>query len=209
MDKYYIDNLKLYDDVLASQITAIQTEDIPNDNFKKNIMNSYIDKIDLNLLFDKGRQFEDNLCNKIKNHFENDACIVYKYDGNYSYQLVKDKYLETIECIKKGVPIIWDTGSIEKHISDTLIIPDVLFNFNKSTLNPRFIKELDAITGKLKDRQFSGLEVTGHTDSIGTADYNLDFKLNIYFFIGYMEHPQYFRGCCKTKVNAILLLISS
>jgi outer membrane protein OmpA-like peptidoglycan-associated protein len=107
---------------------------------------------------------------------------VYDQDYRHPARLIESQPIDIplitkpVDTLKQGVPVIWDTIVAEKKISDTLIIPDVLFNFNKSTLNPKFIKELDAITGKLKDRQFSALEVTGHTDSIGTDAYNVDLS---------------------------------
>ena len=118
-----------------------------------------------------------------------DTCAEYNavlrqvYDQNYRHpaRMIESQALDMPiitppDTIKKGVPIIWDTLVTEKRAPDTLIIPDVLFNFNSSTLNPKFIKELDSIINKLKNRQFSLLEITGHTDSIGTTAYNLDLS---------------------------------
>lgn len=106
------------------------------------------------------------------------------YDQNYRHpaRLIESQPMDlsflkkSPDTIKKGVPIIWDTGYVQKYTSDTLIIPDVLFNFDSSTLNLKFIKELDAITAKLMGREFSSLEVTGHTDDIGTDGYNFDLS---------------------------------
>jgi outer membrane protein OmpA-like peptidoglycan-associated protein len=115
---------------------------------------------------------------------EYNAVFKQVYDQNYRHpaRLIESNpveyYIEkkTADTIKKGVPIIWDTAVVENKISDTLTIPDVLFNFNSSTLNPKFTKQLDSIINKLKDRSFSSLEVTGHTDSIGTSSYNSDLS---------------------------------
>jgi outer membrane protein OmpA-like peptidoglycan-associated protein len=114
---------------------------------------------------------------------EYDAVFKQVYDQNYRHpaRLIESQPLNVPivkqpEPVKKDVPIIWDTGFAEISAPDTLIIPDVLFNFNSSTLNPKFIKELDLILSKLKDRHFSLLEITGHTDSIGTFAYNVDLS---------------------------------
>lgn len=114
---------------------------------------------------------------------EYDAVLKQVYDQNYRHpaRLIESQPLGTPvvkppDPIKKDVPIIWDTAVAETSTPDTLIVPDVLFNFNSSTLNPKFIKELDSIINKLKDMRFSLLEITGHTDNIGTAAYNLDLS---------------------------------
>lgn len=114
---------------------------------------------------------------------EYNAVLKQVYGQNYRHpaRLIESQPLDVPiikppDPIKKDVPIIWDTVVAEKSTPDTLIIPDVLFNFNSSTLNPKFIKELDSIINKLKDRQFSLLEITGHTDSIGSSAYNLDLS---------------------------------
>lgn len=114
---------------------------------------------------------------------EYNAVLKQVYDQNYRHpaRLIESQPLNVSivkppDPLKKEVPIIWDTLVAEKSALDTLIIPDVLFNFNSSTLNPKFIKKVDSIINKLKDRHFSLLEITGHTDSIGTSAYNLDLS---------------------------------
>jgi outer membrane protein OmpA-like peptidoglycan-associated protein len=75
--------------------------------------------------------------------------------------------------------VIVDTPpSMRKPLNDTLTIPNVLFLYNSSKLNPAFIKDLDNILDKLKSRPFKGLEITGYTDSIGTSAYNLKLSLD-------------------------------
>ncbi len=57
--------------------------------------------------------------------------------------------------------------------TDTLIIPDVLFKFDKSDLNPKFINRLDSFVNAIKARSFTKLLITGHTDNYGTDGYNV------------------------------------
>lgn len=57
--------------------------------------------------------------------------------------------------------------------TDTLIIPDVLFEFNSSKLNMRFAKRLDSLGRKLGSLSYSKLLIAGHTDNVGTDEYNL------------------------------------
>jgi outer membrane protein OmpA-like peptidoglycan-associated protein len=57
--------------------------------------------------------------------------------------------------------------------TDTLIIPDVLFEFNSSKLKPAFAKRLDSLGNKLAGLNYSKLLIAGHTDNVGSNEYNL------------------------------------
>lgn len=57
--------------------------------------------------------------------------------------------------------------------TDTLIIPDVLFHFNSSKLNPAFAARLDSLGEKISGIAFSRLLIAGHTDNVGSNEYNL------------------------------------
>ena len=67
---------------------------------------------------------------------------------------------------------------IEPVINDTLVIPDVLFKFDKSELNPVFAYHLDTLINKIKNKTFKRIEVLGHTDSFGTDEYNQKLSQN-------------------------------
>lgn len=60
--------------------------------------------------------------------------------------------------------------------TDTLIIPDVLFEFNSSKLKSAFAKRLDSLGIKLAGIDYSKLLIAGHTDNVGSDEYN--FKLS-------------------------------
>ena len=49
---------------------------------------------------------------------------------------------------------------------------DVLFAFNKSELTPAMQSQLDAVMGKLLDASVVSIKVVGHTDNVGSDDYN-------------------------------------
>jgi outer membrane protein OmpA-like peptidoglycan-associated protein len=63
-------------------------------------------------------------------------------------------------------------------VNDTLVVPDVLFKFDKTELNPAFAGRLDTLISKIKSRVFKRIEVLGHTDSLGTDAYNQRLSLN-------------------------------
>ncbi len=62
---------------------------------------------------------------------------------------------------------------IQPVINDTLVIPDVLFKFNRSELNQVFSIRIDTLIDKIRNRNFKRIEILGHTDSLGTNAYNL------------------------------------
>lgn len=58
------------------------------------------------------------------------------------------------------------------HTADTLMIPDVLFRFDKGVLNPALYPRLQEIVAVIGQKKFRSLEVVGHTDNKGTSVYN-------------------------------------
>ena len=56
--------------------------------------------------------------------------------------------------------------------ADTLLIPDVLFEFDKGILNPNFYPRMQNIVKILEQRPFRRLEIIGHTDGLGSVEYN-------------------------------------
>jgi OmpA-OmpF porin, OOP family len=53
---------------------------------------------------------------------------------------------------------------------------DVMFAFNKATLTPQAMLALDQVASKSKALPRSVIELTGFTDTIGTANYNLELS---------------------------------
>ncbi|WPQ60732.1 OmpA family protein [Chitinophaga sancti] len=60
---------------------------------------------------------------------------------------------------------------------DTLVIPDILFKFNSSELNPALHAALDSLMKKIPTDGSVQLQVTGHTDNAGNDDYNYTLSL--------------------------------
>ena len=59
------------------------------------------------------------------------------------------------------------------YVSDTITIPAVFFETDKSKLKPVFRKLLDSLSLKLKQREVATIEITGHTDIRGTEEHNV------------------------------------
>ena len=54
---------------------------------------------------------------------------------------------------------------------------DVLFDFDKSELRPEGVARLDEFVGKVKETPFEVLIATGHTDAMGSDEYNQALSL--------------------------------
>ena len=103
------------------------------------------------------------------------------YDNNYRH--TPNRFLDDDENpqpvyaspvpAEEKLPLPVPTESPRVTQNDTLIIPDVLFKFDKSELNVLFTNRLDTLVEKIRGRTFQRIEVLGHTDSLGTDAYNI------------------------------------
>jgi OOP family OmpA-OmpF porin len=59
-----------------------------------------------------------------------------------------------------------------QNCSQTLVLRDTVFEFNKAALRPEALREIDGFVGRLQQGYFSGLKVVGHTDRLGSDTYN-------------------------------------
>lgn len=57
-----------------------------------------------------------------------------------------------------------------------LTLGDVLFDTDKATLKPGAIPAIDRLTAFLKDAPDRSVEIEGHTDNVGTDEYNQDLS---------------------------------
>jgi outer membrane protein OmpA-like peptidoglycan-associated protein len=62
--------------------------------------------------------------------------------------------------------------------ADTLTLPDVLFDFNKFSLNKKFEKLLDSLTSNIGAATVDSLQINGYTDNKGSDAYNKTLSLN-------------------------------
>ncbi len=63
-------------------------------------------------------------------------------------------------------------------VNDTLVLPDVLFRYNSSTINPSFASLLDSAMVKIRSTAYKQIMIVGHTDNAGSDAYNLQLSLN-------------------------------
>ena len=72
-----------------------------------------------------------------------------------------------------------DSGVLITNTGDRLIVTlpqDILFATNSSEITPAMRQDLQALARNLLDYPDSNVQVIGHTDSVGTAEYNLDLS---------------------------------
>lgn len=96
-------------------------------------------------------------------------------------------------------------------VNDTLVIPDVLFKFDKKELNPVFAGRLDSLIDKIKNKTFKRIEVLGHTDSLGNDSYNQRLSLGRAETVKkyLMDHLHYTADIIITKAFAATLPVST
>lgn len=58
-------------------------------------------------------------------------------------------------------------------VGRSIVLNNIFFDFNKATLRPESTNELDRLTDLLKDMPKLRIEISGHTDNIGSAAYNV------------------------------------
>jgi len=62
--------------------------------------------------------------------------------------------------------------SIDYKVGDRITLENIFFEFDKSTLLPKSMNELDKLVDILSDYPFLRIEISGHTDNVGGRDYN-------------------------------------
>ncbi|MBN8674066.1 MAG: OmpA family protein [Chitinophagales bacterium] len=61
---------------------------------------------------------------------------------------------------------------------DTLVLPDILFDFSKATLTPRSHKILDSFCMKIQRSQPDSIIIEGHTDNVGSFEMNEQLSID-------------------------------
>ncbi|MBO7481903.1 MAG: PD40 domain-containing protein [Bacteroidales bacterium] len=66
-----------------------------------------------------------------------------------------------------------DNDPYNKNYSDTLEIRNVYFDFDKSDIKSEYTKNLNDLAEYMKDNPGAKIEIGGHTDYVGTDEYNM------------------------------------
>lgn len=109
--------------------------------------------------------------------------IVLPYDKNYLIRATSDKFFAQSEnlnldsLIKEGYKEIHkDLYLVPIEIGQIVRLNNVFFDFDKWSLRPESFVELDRVVTLLKENPSIEIEMSAHTDSKGSDDYN--FRLS-------------------------------
>ena len=109
--------------------------------------------------------------------------IVLPYDKNYSIRATADKFFAVSEnlnldsLVKAGYKVIHkDLYLVPIEIGQVVRLNNVFFDFDKWDLRPESFVELDRVVTLLKENPNIVIEMSAHTDSYGSDEYN--FKLS-------------------------------
>jgi outer membrane protein OmpA-like peptidoglycan-associated protein len=58
-------------------------------------------------------------------------------------------------------------------VNKPIVIENILYDFNRATLRPESLKALDGVVSIMRDNTGIKIELSSHTDSIGSAAYNM------------------------------------
>ena len=130
----------------------------------------------------------DNVKNEIIANFESNSetgkYLVSLPSGvNYGITVKADGYLFHSENF--DIPAATGYNEISKDIrmkkievGNKIVLRNIFFDFDKSTLRPESTAELDRLTKMLNDNSSLKIEISGHTDNIGSAAYNKTLSEN-------------------------------
>ncbi len=84
---------------------------------------------------------------------------------------------DSVEVMNKEInPLIKDLYLKKIEVGVTVRLKNIYFDFDKTTLKPESFIELDKVVDLLKTNPSVEIEISGHTDSKGSDDYNLNLS---------------------------------
>jgi OmpA-OmpF porin, OOP family len=108
----------------------------------------------------------------IGNFHANEELVVVDVRRTYVHPMLVDKAYFFIDGVSFLEPQGKDTPTEVFAILPTTL-DDVHFDFDRSSLTPASFVQLDSLAGIIKDNSENQFIITGHTDNIGSRDYNM------------------------------------
>ena len=130
----------------------------------------------------------DNTKNELMAEFESNSTtgaylLSMKPGMNYGISVSKKGYLfhsENFEIPKDAVAkkINKDILLKKVEVGTKIVLNNIFFDFNKASLRDESIAELERLYKLLQDMPTLKIEISGHTDNVGTATYNQQLSEN-------------------------------
>ena len=103
-------------------------------------------------------------------------CVVFN-GAAHTMVVSKEGYLTftqdiNIPFVKDKLDNIQDVPLVKAEKGAKVVLSNIFFDFNKSTLRPSSYKSLNTLLSTLKRYPNMVMEISGHTDNVGTAKYN-------------------------------------
>ncbi len=116
---------------------------------------------------------------------DNDGVFLVPLKSNMQYALTIDKkgYLFHSECFNmpqvisgEPIEIYIDLEKIE--IGNSVVLNNIFFDTDKYDLKKESMQELDKLLQFLKNNVTTQIEISGHTDNLGSSEHNLELSQN-------------------------------
>ena len=149
-------------------------------------MKGTITDADKNSPLEANIEITDNSKNEVISTFKSNsssgAYIVNLPSGkNYGLSVSKDGYLFHSENFNLAdtadfQELVIDVQLKKIQVGTTIILKNIFFDYNKSSLQPESYAELDRVAEILKKQTNLKIEISGHTDNQGSLKYNTDLS---------------------------------
>lgn len=93
-----------------------------------------------------------------------------------NYNQEPESRIENKKIINNKIDSLILKNTIFKN--DTLVLPDILFEFGKANLLQEYYSEFKKIVNYLASSPNTSIAIEGHTDSIGNNEYNLKLSID-------------------------------
>lgn len=128
----------------------------------------------------------DSLSNKVINEVTTDESGTYRFEvinqKPLKLSFAKDKYFGKNMVVTTGDLQATDTLFSRElclkafEVGKPIVIPNILYDFDKATLRPESMVVLDSLAKILEDNPKLVVQMSANTDSIGSDSYNMDLS---------------------------------
>jgi outer membrane protein OmpA-like peptidoglycan-associated protein len=104
--------------------------------------------------------------------------IVLPYGKNYGFMAYAEKFIAVsdnldLTQVAEYKEIERDLYLVPLEVGSTIRLNNIFFDFGKATLRPESYPELDRLLGYMAQNSKMKIELSGHTDNVGSDDANL------------------------------------